>query len=237
MKAAVHRVRNKGYYRVLHVPLWIWVFFILPGGLTERLYRVGFGREHEIWLAVVAAVCIWRGLKGRLPGCEPAPYITHYGLEWPNLGYRVVCYTAAWIVVVVPWLLNLIGLIRAAATGIWAIVPLYGWPYEALAGAIVLVAAVNGLPRARRTVYGEGAERAWFYVAVWVAVISQPVGWAMWRLGPAMGFTPAALLDVRLLVFVLVSGAVLAAGLAGRLPRTERYYVRPGVDLQPAMGE
>lgn len=231
MKPAVHRQRNKGYYRVLHVPIWIWVFFTLPGALTAELYYRGFNHRHAIWLALVAAVCIWRGARGRLPGAEPRPYITHYGLDWPNLGYRVVCYTAAWIAIVVPWALNVIGLAYATAGGPWILERLYGWPYDAGAAIVVAVAAANRLPRTRRTIYGEGAERAWFYVGVWTAIIGQLAGWAVWRL------TPHASAIGRLSAFVAVSGAVFALGLAGRLPRTRRYHVRADADLQVAAGE
>ena len=38
MKKVVEREKNKNYYRVLHVPIWIWVFWILPGHLTAALY-------------------------------------------------------------------------------------------------------------------------------------------------------------------------------------------------------
>ena len=104
MKRVVTRERNKTYYRVLHVPLWIWVFWILPGNLTLHLYAHGPDRRHLIWLAVVTAVCAWRGAVGRLPGVEPAPYITHYGEDKRNQWYRVVCYTAAWIDLLGPFI-------------------------------------------------------------------------------------------------------------------------------------
>ena len=237
MRAAVARTRNKTYYRVLHVPIWIWVFFTLPGWLTEALYAHGFGREQAIWLGLVAAVCVWRGAKGRLPGTEARPYITHYGLAWPNLGYRVVCYSAAWIAIVTPWTLNLVGLLTAATTGRWIVAGLYGWPYDGVAGLIVLAAALDKLPRARRTIYDEGADRAWFYVGVWTAVIAQLAGWAMWRLGARMGLAAGPLAWARLAAFVLVSAAVLGWGLAGRLPRTQRYYVTADAELQPAESE
>jgi hypothetical protein len=226
------RSRNKTYYRALHVPIWIWVFFTLPGGLTADLYAHGFHRRQAIWLAIVAAVCIWRGLLGRLPGAEPRPYITHYGLKWPNLTYRVVCYTAAWIAIVVPWTLNLFGVVYAALGGRWIVTWLYGTPYDLLAVAVVLVAALNRLPRARRSIRYEGEERAWFYVGVWTAVIAQAAGWAAWRLLAA----PSPWL--RLAVFVAVSGAVLAAGIAERLPRTRRVYLRrDGRGLREAAAE
>ena len=53
MKKVVERERNKNYYRVLHVPIWIWAFWILPGHLTADLYAHGPDRRHWIWLAVV----------------------------------------------------------------------------------------------------------------------------------------------------------------------------------------
>ena len=68
MKKIVEREKNKLYYRILHLPIWIWVFFILPGHLTYVLYLHGPNRRHGIWLIIVAAVCVWRGFAGRLPG-------------------------------------------------------------------------------------------------------------------------------------------------------------------------
>jgi len=50
MKKVVDRERNKGYYRLLHAPVWIWVFFILPGNLTFALYAHGPDRRHGWWL-------------------------------------------------------------------------------------------------------------------------------------------------------------------------------------------
>ncbi len=52
MKKVVEREKNKNYYRVLHVPIWIWVFWILPGHLTADLYAHGPDRRHWIWLAI-----------------------------------------------------------------------------------------------------------------------------------------------------------------------------------------
>src|SRR5260221_6499585 len=94
MKQVVERARNKTYYRVLHVPIWIWAFWILPGHLTAALYAHGPDRRHWIWLAVVTAVCIWRGFAGYLPGGEPQPYLTHYGDAKRDRLYRVPWYSA-----------------------------------------------------------------------------------------------------------------------------------------------
>ena len=139
MKKIVERERNKLYYRLLHLPIWIWVFFILPGHLTYTLYLHGPNRSHGIWLAIVLAVCIWRGFAGRLPGVEPQPYVKYYGADQPNLPYRVVCYTAAWIDLLVPFALNFFGLILAVITGKWFMAELYAFLYYPLALVIVLV--------------------------------------------------------------------------------------------------
>ena len=190
MKQAVFRERNKRYYRVLHTPIWIWVFWVLPGWpLTYDLYTHGPDRRHWIWLAIVLAGVVWRGLAGRLPGCEPRPYITHYGVHQPNLPYRVVCYTAAWIDIIVPYALNLIGLIVASIDGRWLLHDLYRYGYYPLALAVVLATVFDWTPRARRDTFGEGAERAWFYVAIWTVVpdTGDQLGrMALWQVhGPA----------------------------------------------------
>jgi hypothetical protein len=223
MKRIVERERNKGYYRLLHVPLWIWVFWILPGNLTADLYAHGPDQRHWVWLAIVVAACAWRGLAGRLPGAEPRPYITHYGEDKPNLWYRVICYTAAWIDLLVPFTLNLTGLLINLVTGRWIIGALYVKFYYVLAAVIILATATDLTPRARRSTSNEGAEKGWFYVAVWTVVPTQIAGWAMWRLGRHFALSAAKLDDLRLLTFLIVAGAFFTLGLLGRLPRTERY--------------
>jgi hypothetical protein len=228
MKKVVERERNKGYYRVLHVPIWVWVFFILPGHLTFDLYTKGPDRRHALWLALVLAVCVWRGLQGRLPGVEPAPYITHYGARQPNLWYRVVCYTSAWIDVLVPFALNVIGLAVASATGEWMHAQLYLWLYYPLALAVVLCTALDVTPRARRTTINEGAERAWFYVGLWVVAPTQAMSWAVWKFGPRFGLAGAAHAQVGLLAVLLIGGTLSYLGLRGILPRTARYYFPEG---------
>ena len=92
---------------------------MLPGyPLTYDLYTHGPDRRHWIWLAVVMVVVAWRGWLGCMPGCEERPYIHYYGVHQPNLPYRVVCYTAAWIDILVPFALNVAGLVMASITGV-----------------------------------------------------------------------------------------------------------------------
>ena len=224
MKKVVIRTSNKTYYRILHLPIWIWVFFILPGNLTYAFYLHGPDRRHWIWLAIVAAFCIWRGIAGRLPGVEPAPYITHYGVDQPNVPYRVVCYTAAWIDLIAPFTLNFLGLLGAVLTGRWLIREFYLWLYWPIALAVVAATIFDFTPRARRSTKYEGAERAWFYVAIWTVVPSQLAGWAMWRLGPHLGLAGRQLDLARLAAFASVAAFFIFLGAVGKLGRTDRYY-------------
>jgi hypothetical protein len=225
MKIVVEHSKNKGYYRVLHLPIWIWVFFVLPGNLTYALYLHGPDKRHGIWLAIVFAVCAWRGLLGRLPGVEPQPYVTHYGADLPNLPYRVVCYTAVWIDLLVPFSLNFIGLVLAAIMGRWLLADLYAYGYYPLAAAIALGTLLDWTPRARRSTINEGAEKAWFYAGIWTVVPSQVAAWGAWRLGGQLALAPAALNRFRLLVFVLATTTLFILGLKEKLPRTGREYV------------
>jgi hypothetical protein len=224
IKKVVERDKNKGYYRVLHLPIWLWVFFILPGNLTYALYLHGPDRRHGIWLAVVFGVCVWRGLRGRLPGVEPQPYVRYYGAEQPNLPYRVVCYTAAWIDLLVPFVLNLIGLVLVAITGRWFLAELYAYLYYPFALAIVLATFLDWTPRARRSTRNEGAEKAWFYVAIWTVVPTQVAAWGAWRLGSRFHLDLGQLNHVRLAVFLLVGTLLFLLGARGKLPRSKRVY-------------
>jgi len=225
MKKVVERERNKTYYRVLHLPIWLWVFFVLPGHLTYALYLHGPDRRHGQWLAAVFVVCAWRGLAGRLPGVEPQPYIKYYGVDQPNLAYRVVCYTAAWIAILVPYALNLIGIAFAAVTGRWLLAELYAWLYYPMAATVIIAAFLDWIPRARRSTKGEGAERAWFYIGVWTVVPAQVAAWAAWRLGGRLGLAALPLSRLRLTVFLTVTLLFFILGVRARLPRTRRYYV------------
>jgi hypothetical protein len=229
MKKVVERERNKRYYRVLHLPIWIWVFFILPGNLTYDLYVHGPDRRHGWWLLPVVLVCIWRGLAGRLPGVEPQPYIRYYGEQKTNLPYRMVCYTAAWIDLLVPFSLNFIGVVLAVITRKWLLADLYIYLYYPLALAIVLASVADKVPRAKRFTLNEGAEKAWFYVAIWTVVPSQTAAWAAWRLGSRLDLGQPGVDYLRLAVFAVVGFTFLILGIRGKLPRSARYYLEEPV--------
>lgn len=236
-KRIVERERNKGYYRLLHWPIWVWVFFVLPGHLTHELFLRGPNRQHAIWLALVAGVTAWRAWLGRLPGCEFQPYVTHFGVHQPNLWYRVVCYTTAWIDLLAPFVLNGVGLAVASATGGWILDRLYGWLYYPVALGIVLATALDWTPRARRSTRNEGAERAWFYVAIWTVVPTQLLAWAAWRLGGRMGLDGTELAQMRLAVFLVSTAVLVFLGVRGILPRTARYRASDEMATSPAAAE
>ena len=44
------RTRNKTYYRFNHWPIWIFVFFLIPGPMTFHLFAEGFKSDMKWWL-------------------------------------------------------------------------------------------------------------------------------------------------------------------------------------------
>ena len=210
------RHRNKTYYRVLHWPIWIFVFFIAPGPLTFDLFERGFDQRLLAWLALVFVGTAVAGLRGRLPGCEPAPYIIRFTEDRPNPLYRRVCYTTAWGEVIAFAVLNAAGMAWAVLTGEWQLKQMYVAAYYPIAGTVWLLGALGRLPRVKPSTQGEGHERRYFYGSVWAVMIGQPVLGVMWKLLPA---TRAG--DVtKLTVFVAILAFVGRLSWLGLLPRT-----------------
>ena len=209
------RLRNKGYYRVLHWPIWIGRFFS-PGPLTFGLFAHGFQLWNALWLAVVLIGTGIAGLYGQLPGVEPAPYILRFDEDRPNPLYRRVCYTFAWNAVLNFALLNLAGLAAAAITGSWHLKQIYLYAYSPLCAFILLLGMLGKLPRVGLSTKGEGTERRYFYGSVWAATASQTILLVLWK---ALPETREAN-QIKLIVYV---GMLVAFGLAasrGILPRT-----------------
>jgi hypothetical protein len=84
------RTRNKPHYRLAHWPIWIFVFFIAPGPLTFDLFAKGFDTRMLVWLGLVLLGTGIAGIRGRLPGVEPQPYIIRFTEDKPNPLYRRV---------------------------------------------------------------------------------------------------------------------------------------------------
>ena len=210
------RERNKVTYRLAHWPIWIWVFFIAPGPLTFDLFERGFDSRMALWLGIVLVGTGIAGLRGRLPGVEPRPYIIRFTEDRPNPLYRRVCYTLAWSEVIAFAVLNAAGLATAALTGTWQLRQLYDIAYFPIVGAIWILGAAGQLPRVKKSTQGEGHERRYFYGSVWAVCIAQPVLWLLWKVLPETRTADALKLVVFLAILVWV-GNLARRGL---LPRT-----------------
>ena len=210
------RERNKVNYRLAHWPIWIWVFFIAPGPLTFDLFERGFDARMAAWLGFVIVATGIAGLRGRLPGVEPRPYILRFTEDKPNPLYRRVCYTFAWSAVVVFAVLNFAGLVIAIATGKWYLKQIYIYAYFPLAAGIWIAGALGRLPRVMASTKGEGHERRYFYGSVWAVTIAQPVLGFMWKILPRGRITDV----VELALFTGILAFVGNLARLGRLPRT-----------------
>src|SRR5579872_1380367 len=150
------RERNKLYYRFNHWPIWIFVFFIAPGPLTFDLFDHGFDSRMALWLGTVMVGTGMAGLRGRLPGVEPRPYIIRFDEDRPNPLYRRVCYTFAWSEVIVFALLNFSGLVVATLSGHWVLKQIYASGYVYMMATVLILGAIGKLPRVKPSTRGEG---------------------------------------------------------------------------------
>jgi hypothetical protein len=222
------RGHNKKIYRLSHWPIWIWVFFLAPGPLTFDLFAHGFSRGNLTWLICVLIGTGIAGIRGRLPGVEPAPYILRFTEDRPNPLYRRICYTFAWSDVVTFASLNFTGLAFAAVTGLWRMKQIYTYGYFPVYGAVLVLGAFGILPRVRPSTKGEGTERRYFYGSVWAVTFAQTLELILWKLLP-----PGRTAD--LVKFGACAAALLVAGMCamlGLLPRT-----RPIVPGETIIGD
>ena len=145
-----------------------------------------------LWLLAVLVGTGIAGLRGKLPGVEPAPYILRFSEDRPNPLYRRICYTLAWSEVVSYAVLN-------------SRRPHRRDRQRHLADARDLRRRGTADRRhdvgarrrrsaaARRAVdEGEGTERRYFYGSVWAVCIAQPVLWLLWKVLPATRDRPTS---------------------------------------------
>jgi hypothetical protein len=210
------RDRNTPIYRLAHWPIWIWVFFLAPGPLTFTLFAHGFGRGNLTWLVAVLVGTAIAGLRGQLPGVEPRPYILRFDEDKHNPLYRRVCYTFAWNAVLSFAILNLAGLLIAAATGKWYMAQIYRHVYLPVCGTILLLGVAGMLPRVKLSTRGEGMERRYFYSSVWAVTVSQALLLMLWK---TLSLTRTSN-TVKLGVFACALLLMGFAGYRGALPRT-----------------
>jgi len=212
------RARNKLYYRFNHWPIWIFVFFLVPGPLTFALFERGFNSDMALWLTLVLIGTGIPGVLGKLPGVEPAPYIIRFTEDRPNPIYRRICYTVAWSELIAYTVINFAGLAGAVATGRWQLRQMYETAYFPIVITVWILGALGGLPRVKPSTKGEGDERRYFYGTVWAVMAAQPLVGLLWRLLPR-GFWPDS---AKLAVF---TGVLIFMGLLARrglLPRTRK---------------
>ena len=210
------RERNKVRYRLAHWPIWIFVFFIAPGPMTFSLFAHGFTWKRAAWLGVVLVGTGIAGLRGKLPGVEPRPYIIRFTEDRPNPLYRRICYTLAWSEAVTFALLNIAGLATAIVTGHWRLRQMYEAAYFPIAASIWVLGASGQLPRVKRSTKGEGHERRYFYGSVWAVSVAQPVLWILWKVLPETRSTDG----FKLAVFIGILAWVGNRARLGLLPRT-----------------
>lgn len=168
------------------------------------------------WLGAVLIGTAIAGLRGRLPGVEPKPYIIRFTEDRPNPLYRRVCYTLAWSEVISFAVLNIAGLVVAIVTGHWYLKQIYRSAYFPLVGSIWLLGALGLLPRVKASTKGEGHERRYFYGSVWAVCWAQPALWLSWKAVPGTRVGDA----FKLIVFVSMLAYVGSLAARGRLPRT-----------------
>jgi hypothetical protein len=178
------RERNTRIYRLCHWPIWIWVFFLAPGPLTFSLFAHGFSLANGLWLAAVLVGTGIAGLRGKLPGAEPSPYILRFDEDRINPLYRRVCYTFAWSAVITFAGLNLAGLVGSAVTGVWYMKQIYTWAYFPLCAIILFLGAIGKLPRVGPSTKTEGLERRYFYGSVWAVTAAQTLLLVLWKTLP-----------------------------------------------------
>jgi hypothetical protein len=210
------RTRNKVRYRLAHWPIWIFVFFIAPGPLTFDLFERGFDGRMAVWLGAVLLGTGIAGLRGRLPGVEPAPYIIRFTEDRPNPLYRRVCYTLAWSEVIAFAVLNAGGLAYAVVEGEWRLRQMYDFGYFPIVITVWILGALGHLPRVKPSTQGEGHERRFFYGSVWAVTSAQPVLWLLWKVLPDTRSADLA----KLVVFVGILVWVGNLSRRGLLPRT-----------------
>jgi hypothetical protein len=210
------RARNKTYYRVLHWPIWIAVFFLAPGPLIFKLFAHGFSHQMALWLGTAVAITGIAGLAGQLPGVEPKPYIIRFDEDRPNPLYRRICYTTAWGELIAYALLNWVGLVDAVLHGKWHLQQIYAFAYFPIAGFIWLLGALGQLPRVKPSTREEGDERRFFYGALWIAAPAQGVLGLLWVVLPHTRWADAT----KLGVFTLLIAGLFSLCARGLLPRT-----------------
>ena len=156
------------------------------------------------------------GLNGQLPGTEGRPYILRFDEDKPNPLYRRVCYTFAWNAAINFALLNLVGIIINAFTGVWYMQQIYNYAYFPVCAVVLFLGAIGKLPRVGPSTRAEGTERRYFYSTVWAVTASQTILLVLWKTLPHNHVCDIA----KLVVYVAALLFMGLLGANGKLYRT-----------------
>jgi hypothetical protein len=210
------RERNTIRYRVLHWPVWAWVYFLLPGPLIANLFHRGFDGRLAAWTGCVLAGTGVAAFFGRLPGTETRPYVMFFTEDKPNPAYRRVCYTMAWGAIAAYPAVNITGLLVAILSGRWMMHQLYATLFAPVMAGMWVLGFLGKLPRTKPSVQFEGYERRVFYGAVWTVTVAQVVLWGLWKALPRGPAADGAMLTA----FAALIAGVGWLAYRGYLPRT-----------------
>jgi hypothetical protein len=212
------RDRNKKLYRLAHWPIWIAVFYLIPGPSTFQLFAHGFNGRMAAWLGIVLAFTGIAALSGKLPGCEPRPYIIRFTEDRPNPLYRRICYTIAWSELLAYFSLNFCGTAYAAFTGHWRMAQIYSYAYFPIVVTVWVLGLIGMLPRVKASTKGEGHERRYFYGLVWATPVAQGAVMLLWKTLPINPVTNW----IKLTAFAGVLLFMGSLAVRGVLPRTRQ---------------
>ena len=210
------RIRNKGYYRVLHWPIWIWVFFLAPGPLRLSASSPRIQRCQRSLARSGAARNRHCCSHGQLPGVEAAPYILRFDEDPPQpslsqslLHLRMEC--GHQLRAAEPHRpghrRNHRRVDHEAALPVRLLSSRYFDPAAGRAGK---------LPRVGKSTKNGVSERRYFYGTVWAVTISQTVLLVLWKTLPLTRTGSF----VKLLIYTGMLFAMGAAAYNGALPRT-----------------
>ena len=208
------RTRNKLHYRFNHWPIWIFVFFIAPGTADVRSVRarirwriVALARGGRLGTGIA-------GLRGRLPGVEPKPYIIRFTEDRPNPAI-----SARLLYLRVERGRRVCAAQHGRSRGRHrdrTVVPQADLPrrYFPLRWPLARWERSDTAASGAST-KGEGHERRYFYGTVWAVAWRTPTLWLLWkssrRRGPRTSF--------KLVVFVGASASATSRVSAGCLAR------------------
>ncbi len=171
----LHRSQNTPLYRCVHWLLWIPVLYVATSPWMYELFALGPDWRMAWHLAAVASISGVAALAGKLPGCEPVPYVLYFVEHKPNPRYRRVCYAAAWSALLTPTIVHAIGLAVSVVLGRSYQDRWYGLVYVPVAVIVWSLGLAGRLPRTRPATSEDAVARRQFYSCIWASSTAHAV--------------------------------------------------------------